>query len=133
MASKAVYFDGVHCRDSQGKFVPVPQCRGKRKKRTGNTKGLGETFSIEDITTPLRFPVSKQKLAPRIQTYMRSIAVALPRSTGERYEAIKARLFGMEELAWRIGVNCSCSELTLPLRYVCRCRPKTLSEERMQG
>lgn len=25
------YFDGVHCRDGSGAFVPVAQCRGKRK------------------------------------------------------------------------------------------------------
>lgn len=25
---------GEHCRDSEGKFVPVPQCTRKRRKRT---------------------------------------------------------------------------------------------------
>jgi len=40
MARKGIYFDGAHCRDSQGKFVPVVQCTGRRKKATGKTKKL---------------------------------------------------------------------------------------------
>lgn len=27
------YLDGIHCRDSQGAFVPVRQCRKKKRRR----------------------------------------------------------------------------------------------------
>ena len=33
-----VTFDGEHCRDAEGKFVPVPQCRGLKPTRKKTTR-----------------------------------------------------------------------------------------------
>lgn len=132
MARKAVYFDGVHCRDSDGKFVPVPQCRGKRvKKGKGATVTLGQTYPKEDFERAMSFPVSKVRLARRIENYMDGYAQRASQRAGSFPPAEKTRLLGMEQMAWRLGVNCSCRHSPDKRRQVCVCKVKTPSEERM--
>lgn len=132
MAKKGVYFDGVHCRDSDGKFVPVPQCTGRRKIPKGATGTLGQAYPKEDVKRAMSFPVTKQRLAKRIENYMDAYAARASRRAGSFPPAEKSRLLGMEQMAWRLGVSCSCYPSRAKGRHVCTCSVKTASEERMR-
>ena len=40
------------CRDSQGEFVPVPQCTGRRRKIAGLSSGMGAPYTQPVFITP---------------------------------------------------------------------------------
>lgn len=79
-----------------------------------------------------RFPVSQGRLMSAIQGYMDGVAKRISGRAGSINPTERAKLYGMEQMARDLGVDCSCfpSERTAKkqARLVCRCRPMTTQE-----
>lgn len=81
-----------------------------------------------------RFPVSQGRLMSAIQDYMDGVAKRISGRAGSMDATERAKLYGMEQLARGLGIDCSCftSKFTATKsgRLVCRCRPMTATEKR---
>lgn len=81
-----------------------------------------------------RFPVSQGRLMSAIQDYMDGVAKRISGRAGSIGATGRAKLYGMEQLARDLGIDCSCFTskwVEKPRgRLVCRCRPMTATEKR---
>lgn len=81
-----------------------------------------------------RFPVSQGRLMSAIEDYMDGVAKRISGRAGSMGATERAKLYGMEQLARGLGVDCSCFTSKWVEegrgRLVCRCRPMTAREKR---
>lgn len=92
------HFDGVHCRDSQGAFVPVAQCR--RKKKPGGQLGHVAWGEAKKVIQTLE---SNSRAITRLQKKEKPTSV-----DKDRHKKLSYMNDGIMQVASKLGLECVC-------------------------
>lgn len=100
------HFDGLHCRDSQGAFVPVAQCR--RKKKPGG--GLGHVTIGE-----------ARKITAALNKYSREKQHYINEGYDEEATWFHGKREAVIDLASDFGLRCECRKVRRKEQERCSC------------